>query len=78
MSGRDDKPVFDRLRAGHGFTGSYTIVKDYMREYRRRRREMFVPLIHPPGHAQADFGEARVVVGGIEQKGRFLGLISLT
>jgi hypothetical protein len=29
---------------------------------------MFVPLSHPPGHGQADFGEALVVIGGIEQK----------
>ena len=48
------KRVFDRLRAEYGFRGSYTIVKDYMREHRRRRRELFVPLVHPPGHAQAD------------------------
>ena len=60
--------VFDRLRAEHGFTGGYTIVKDYVREHRRRRREMFVPLSHPPGHGQADFGEARVIIGGVEQK----------
>jgi len=32
---------------------------------------MFVPLAHPPGHAQADFGEAVVVIGGIEQKAHF-------
>ena len=51
------KRVFERLRDEHGFTGGYTIVKDYMRERERRGREMFVPLAHPPGHAQADFGE---------------------
>jgi len=63
--------VFERLRDEHGFAGGYTIVKDYVREHRRRRREMFVPLHHPPGHAQADFGEARVVIGGIERKAHF-------
>ena len=26
--------------------------------------EMFVPLAHAPGHAQADFGEALVEIGG--------------
>ena len=46
-------------------------MKDYVREHRRRRRELFVPLAHPPGHAQADFGEARVVIGGVEQKAHF-------
>ena len=27
-----------------------------------------MPLSHPPGHAQSDFGEARVIIGGVEQK----------
>jgi transposase len=58
-------------RSWHGFTGGYTIVKDYVRERRRRGREMFVPLHHPPGHAQADFGEAAVVIGGVEQTAHF-------
>ena len=65
------KRIFDRLRAEHGFSGGYTIVKDYVREHRRRRREMFVPLIHPPGHGQADFGEARAVIGGVARKAHF-------
>ncbi len=33
---------------------------------------MFVPLSHPAGHAQADFGEALVVIGGVERKAYFL------
>lgn len=65
------KRVFDRLREEHGFTGGYTIVKDYMRERERQGREMFVPLAHPPGHAQADFGEAMVVLDGVERKAHF-------
>ena len=62
------KRVFERLRDEHGFDGQYTIVKDYVRERRRRTQEMFVPLSHAPGHAQCDFGEALVVIGGVEQK----------
>ena len=65
------KRIWERLQAEHGFTGGYTIVKDYVRERERRTREMFVPLAHPPGHAQADFGEAVVVIGGVEQKAHF-------
>ena len=34
-------------------------------EHRRRTREMFVPLVHPPGHAQCDFGEALAVILGL-------------
>src|SRR3546814_19913387 len=45
-----------------------------MREREQRRQEVFVPLSHPPGHAQADFGEAMVVIGGVEQKARFFVL----
>src|SRR5215207_5529029 len=62
------KRIHDRLRSEHGFAGGYTIVKDYVRERRARVREVFVPLAHPPGHAQADFGEAVAVVGGVERK----------
>ena len=65
------KRVLERLRDEHGFTGGYTIVKDYIRERERRGREMFVPLTHPPGHAQADFGEATIIIGGVEQKAHF-------
>lgn len=65
------KRIFARLRDEYGFTGGYTIVKDYVRERRLRSREMFVPLTHPPGHAQADFGEAVAVIGGVETKAHF-------
>lgn len=34
----------------------------------RLHKEVFVPLAHPPGEGQADFGEALVVIGGVEQK----------
>jgi hypothetical protein len=33
-------------------------VKDYLRSAKLGGREMFVPLVHPAGEAQADFGEA--------------------
>ena len=62
------KRIFERLRDEYGFGGGYTIVKDYARERRRQSREMFVPLSHPPGQAQCDFGEALVVIGGVQQK----------
>ena len=62
------KRIYDRLRDEYGFTGKYTIVKDYVRERRRQGQEMFVPLSHPPGHAQSDFGQARAVIGGMEQR----------
>ncbi len=66
--------IFERLKAEHGFAGGEAIVKDYVRERRLRGREMFVPLVHPPGHGQADFGEAVAVVGGEERRIHFLAV----
>jgi transposase len=62
------KRIFERLRIEHGFSGGYTVVKDYVRLARTRAREMFVPLAHPPGHAQVDFGECIGVIGGVRTK----------
>jgi len=68
------KRIFDRLKDEHKFTGGYTIVKDYVRSATLRGQEMFVPLTHPPGEAQADFGEAVVVIAGVEQKAHYLAM----
>jgi transposase len=65
------KRIFDRLRDEHGFTGGYTVVRDYVREREQRNHEMFVPLAYPPGHAMADFGEAVAIIGGVEHKAHF-------
>jgi transposase len=68
------KRIFDRLRDEHGFTGGYGIVSQYVRGEQLRGREMFVPLVHPAGEAQADFGEALVVIAGVEQKAHYLAM----
>ncbi len=64
--------LFERLREEYGYQGGYTTVKDYVRDKRLSGQEMFVPLSHPPGHAQADFGEAQVIIGGVQQTAHFL------
>ena len=48
------KRIFERLRI--------------VRIARTRSREAFVPLAHPPGHAQVDFGECIGVIGGVRMK----------
>ena len=63
--------IFERLRDEHGFAGGYTIIKDYVRLKRTSQREMFVPLVHRPGHAQEDFGEAQVEIGGVLAKAHY-------
>src|SRR5271155_2860475 len=68
------KRIFERLRDEHGYGGGLTIVKDYVLTQRQRQREVFVPLRHDPGHAQADFGEALAVIGGVERKIHFFAM----
>ena len=48
--------------------------KKRLAKQRARAREVFVPLAHPPGHAQVDFGEAVAVIGGARQKIHFFCL----
>ena len=60
---------FERPRDKYGYTGCSSQVRAAVaRGARLHRKEVYVPLSHPPGHAQFDFGEATVIVAGIEQK----------
>jgi transposase len=56
--------IFERLRAEEGFSGGYAIVREYVARATLRAGEMFVPLSHRPGHAQADFGQADAYFAG--------------
>ena len=44
--------------------GGLTVVKEAVAAWRQRSAEVFVPLAHPPGEAQVDFGEAEVTLDG--------------
>ncbi len=57
--------IWQRLRDEHAFTGGYTVVKDAVRELKVGTKEVFLPLTHPPGEAQVDFGFAEVVLAGV-------------
>lgn len=46
----------------------YTTARDHVRPRRLSLKEVLVPPTHPPGHAQADFGEAWTVPGGVRRK----------
>src|SRR6516225_7019538 len=56
--------IFERLRDEHGYTGGLTIVKQAVAAWRTRSAEVFVPLAHPPGEAQVDFGSAEIILEG--------------
>jgi transposase len=64
------KRIFERIQA-EGYTGGYTQVKEVVRELRKRQKEVFLPLVHRPGEAQADFGYALVKENGRLRKVAF-------
>ena len=52
--------IYCRLRDEYGYKGSYSSVKRYIRRKKfatRDQKEGYLPLAHPAGDAQADFGE---------------------
>lgn len=57
------KRIYDRLVEEMGFTGGETTVRGYVRTYKEKTAEAFVPLAFAPGEAmQIDWGEATVYV----------------
>jgi transposase len=63
------KRVYDRLVTEYDFRGSEVTVRRAVRAIKGRRVEVFVPLEAVPGKvAQADFGQAHVLVEGRVQK----------
>jgi transposase len=64
------KRIFERLREA-GYAGGYTAVKEAVRGLQATRQEVFVPLVHRPGEAQVDFGQALVKMSGQLRKVAF-------
>src|SRR5713226_7557499 len=65
------KRIFERLRDEYGYAGGITQVKEAVARHRRHSQEVFVPLSHPPGEAQFDFGHATVSIAGVRRKAAF-------
>jgi transposase len=51
--------LWQRLEDEHGFAGGYTTVKDAVRELKVGRKEVFLPLSHPPGEPRRATGSPR-------------------
>jgi len=58
--------IYHRLVEEKGYRGGESTVRDYVRQHRNRPRPVFIPLSYEPGEdAQADFGEAMVLMKGL-------------
>ena len=62
------KRIYERLRDEQGYTGSYRTVCLTLAALREKAKTLYIPLAHPPGHAQYDFGFADAVIGGVRQQ----------
>jgi transposase len=57
------------MLVGEKYDVGYTVVKQIVREWRRRRKEVFVPLVYKPGDlGEVDFFEVFVEIGGERRK----------
>lgn len=66
-----------RMLVGEGHAVGATLVKQYVAEWKRKRREVYVPLDYPPGDlAEVDFFEVFADVGG-ERRKAFLFVMRL-
>src|SRR5262245_54790195 len=66
--------IYDRLRDEHGYRGCASVVRDAVRAFKQTQAEVFVPLLHPPGQAQCDYGHATVIVAGQRCRAAFFVL----
>jgi transposase len=67
------KRIYERIKE-MGYQGKYTQVKEAVRDIKRVKREVFMPLIHLPGEAQADFGYALAKISGVLKKVGFFAM----
>ena len=68
------KRIYERIKQ-EGYQGQYTIVREAVREIKRLNREVFMPLVHRPGEAQVDFGQALAKIAGVLRKVYFFVMV---
>ena len=72
------KRVYNRLKKIHGFDCSYRLVAQFVsfkkKELNLDKKKAYIPLIHHPAEAQADFGAAQFYENNICHDGKYLVL----
>jgi transposase len=64
----DGRRILERLREEHDDLGSETTFYRALSAIQKSSRSIYVPLKHPPGEAQFDFGFAEAKIGGVQTK----------
>jgi transposase len=68
------KRIFHRLQDEYGYEGGYTQVKEAIALRKRHSGDVHMPLSHPPGEGQFDFGQSQVIIAGRQQKAHFVAV----
>jgi transposase len=68
------KRIYERIKQ-EGYQGHYTVVREAVGEIKRLNREVFMPLVHHPGEAQVDFGQALARIAGVLRKVYFFVMV---
>jgi transposase len=68
------KRIYERIK-DKGYQGGYTQVREAVRDIKRHKKEVFMPLVHNPGEAQVDFGYALAKIAGVLRKVAFFVIV---
>jgi len=71
------KRIFVRLKKERGYIGGCTMVKDAVQKWKATPKKVFVPLSHPPGEAQVDFGITQRSLHGLRHGVCFSALLQV-
>jgi len=67
------KRIYDRLSTEKGFEGSYQIVQRYVKEQKSKTMDKaYLDLVWEPATCQVDFGQADIVLCGINKRIHYL------
>lgn len=67
--------MYERLREERGYPGSYSAVRDYLRQVQKKPKEVFLPLAFAPGEmAQVDWADVTIELAGVPTVVQLFGL----
>lgn len=68
------KRIDARLREEYGYRGSYSAVRDYLKQVKKSPKEVFLPLAFAPGEmAQVDWADVTIELAGVSTVVKLFG-----